>query len=336
MAEHTNNPITAGLTGLATGDALGVPVEFRSREYLEANPVQGMIGEGTYSKPAGTWSDDTSMTLALADSLSQGKIDYFDIMDKFASWYQRGAYTADGETFDVGNTTKNAIRNYLDGLDPLSCGGFAEQDNGNGSLMRILPLAFFLHARGGTFLSDQNVSAIHKVSALTHAHPRSQVACVLYCAVAARILEGAVLDEAIQEGFEATQNYYLGAKLLDHYGQLHTFQCSKPYDNALFVRYRDLRDYPRDAIRSSGYVVDTLDATFWCLLNHEGYRETVLAAVNLGEDTDTTAAVCGGLAGLYYGFSDSKGVPSEWIEAIQNRDLLFSICNKLEQSFASR
>lgn len=134
-----------GIIGLAIGDAMGVPVEFISRQEIARNPVVTMREYGTHHQPVGTWSDDTSLTLALMDSIvERNKIDYADIMDRFSNWLMYNDYTATGEVFDVGNSTSRAIMNYGRGMNPLECGGISEYENGNGSRMRILPVAFYL------------------------------------------------------------------------------------------------------------------------------------------------------------------------------------------------
>ena len=150
--------ILGGILGLAVGDALGVPVEFQSRESLRRNPVTDMRGYGTHNQPPGTWSDDTSLTLCLLDSLEKKcdeqwaivgdlpKPDYTDIMHKFLSWAYKGKYTAHNEVFDIGIATRKALQRFRDGTEPLRCGGTSEQDNGNGSLMRMLPIVFYLDA----------------------------------------------------------------------------------------------------------------------------------------------------------------------------------------------
>ena len=135
------NKTLSAIMGLCVGDALGVPVEFSSREQLKRNPVVDMRAYGTYNQPAGTWSDDTSMTLCTLDSLSNG-LDYKDIMEKFLSWYKDGEYTPHGEAFDIGMATSKALNKYASGEKPLESGGRGERDNGNGSLMRILPVLF--------------------------------------------------------------------------------------------------------------------------------------------------------------------------------------------------
>jgi ADP-ribosylglycohydrolase len=320
------NEIEAGIFGLAIGDALGVPVEFSSRAQLDAHPVDRMYGHGTYRKPAGTWSDDTSLTLALADSLSQGLIDYSDMMGRFIAWFHDGAYTTDGHRFDIGTTTLTAFQRFLQGAEPTASGGCAANENGNGSLMRILPIVYYLRARDGKILTAEGVEAIHNISALTHGHPRSQIACVAFCNVAHQILEGGSLHEAVHQGLSDVVDYY--NNLPEYAKELHRFTCLSVDEQG---QLNSLVDIERDDIRSSGYVVDTLDAALWCLVNHQGYSTTVLAAVNLGSDTDTTGAVCGALAGLYYQLRDDKTqrIPEDWFEELGNKPGILGICSAL-------
>ena len=244
-----------GIYGLAVADALGVPYEFKKRGTFTCKE---MVGFGTWNQEAGTWSDDTSMTLATCKSIrDKGCIDLEDIRKNFESWLYKGAFTAHGETFDVGNTTQEAI-SLGHGLDDF-------YSNGNGSLMRILPLAF-------TGATDQE---IRDVSALTHGHEIAQKACVDYIHIARKLMAG--------EG--------LGLKM----------------------------DQEEDQIESSGFVLHTLEASLWCLARTSSYKEAVLKAINLGDDTDTTGAVTGGLAGIIYGY---EAIPKDWIDQLKNKDLI--------------
>lgn len=314
------NTISGGILGLCVGDALGVPFEFRSRESLAGSPAAGMCGYGTHGQPAGTWSDDASMTLCLLDSLSAGGLDCGDIMEKFRAWLDRGAYTPWGEAFDVGRTTREALSRFAQGVPPLECGGRGERSNGNGSLMRVLPLAFFLHRRfGPDFLQyPEAVSAVRSVSSLTHAHPRSVIACGIYLSIAGALLEGADLPAAVRLGVERGWRCYGGlagyAEELEHYRRL---------------RDPGFAALPEGEIRSSGYVVDTLEAAAWCLLNTDSYPSCVLRAVNLGSDTDTTAAVAGGLAGMYYGCG---AIPQAWRETIARGAYIQELCAAFSRS----
>lgn len=307
------NAIRAMITGGAIGDALGVPVEFQSREELSQDPVLGMRGYGTHYQPPGTWSDDTSMTLCLLGSLSRRKaIDYLDIMENFTRWLHQAEFTANGVVFDVGIATQEAIAHYEQGTPPLECGGRGEQDNGNGSLMRIAPLALYLHRQQLTSVSDI-LDTAHKLSCLTHAHPRSQMACGIYTLIALNLLEGRSLASAISEGLASARAFY--EKSAAFSSELSTY--GRLWELDAFAAL------PESAIQSSGYVVHTLEAVIWCLLNSKDYASCVLKAVNLGNDTDTIAAIAGGLAGLAYG---RDSIPAEWKSTLAKCDYIDNLC----------
>jgi len=310
--------IIDGIMGVCVADALGLPVQFIDRETLRKNPVVSMIGHGTFNMPAGTWSDDSSLTLCLLDSLSKG-LNYDDIMKNFIKWYDGGEYTPFGRAFDIGGTTSDSMERFLRGKPPLECGGKGERDNGNGSLMRILPILFHLDHVYGERLNETSEAyeIIHNVSSLTHAHKRSQMACGIYISIASLILRGADLEEAVRQGIDKAMQYYRNlpefASELSHYERM---------EEDGFARLDESQ------IRSSGYVVHTLEAAVWCLLNTKSYRDCILKAVNLGEDTDTVGAVAGGLAGLCYGCGN---IPQEWLATIARREYIEELCSKLEQ-----
>lgn len=310
------NHVLDGIMGLSVADALGVPVEFMDREVLIENPVVNMRDYGTYNQPAGTWSDDTSMTLCLVDSLSTG-LNYNDIMLNFLKWYINGEYTPHGEDFDIGIATRNALMRFQEGVSPLECGGESEYDNGNGSLMRILPILFYIQAIYGNDFqeTDEAFKIIHNVSALTHAHKRSQIACGIYISVASMLLGGMDLKIAVELGIYKAMRYY--RKLDDFTAELEHFSR---------LENKDFMEIPVEEIRSSGYVVSTLEAAIWCLLNTHSYKDCVLQAVNLGNDTDTVAAVAGGLAGIKYGYED---IPKEWLKVIAKKEYIEHLCNQL-------
>ena len=300
-----------GMLGLIVGDALGVPVEFMSRTELMKNPVTGMREYGTHHQPMGTWSDDSSMALAELDSIrTVGTIDYTDMMERFSRWCMHGKYTPFGEVFDIGIATSRALMNYAKGIAPLESGGKTEWDNGNGSRMRILPVCLYLFERQKKVCTSENESIyiIHAVSALTHAHIRSQMACGIYYFLVKAILEEEGSPEnRLQKGMDRAYQYY--RQDLSNHRELENYK-----------RLADLSEFketPKEGIKSSGYVVDTLEAAVWCLLHSHSYKETVLMAVNLGEDTDTIGAVAGGLAGLYY---KEEGIPQEWTQVLQRRE----------------
>ena len=199
--------LKAGILGHLTGDALGVPVEFKSRDYLKNNPVREMIGYGTYNQPPGTWSDDSSLTLCLLESLTKG-YDLDDQAEKFVDWLYEAYWTARGETFDVGNTSRNSIQNLKKGINPLEAGAGGEYDNGNGSLMRILPLAFYLRDKS----PSQRLKITAEASSLTHSHPRSILGCFIYLDFAIRLIEGTELKTAYKQSQKEIKNLFAQAK----------------------------------------------------------------------------------------------------------------------------
>ena len=299
--------------GLAVADALGVPVEFTSRARLRKNPVEGMKSGGVWDQPAGTWSDDTSMMIATMESIARlKKIDLDDIMNNFVEWFDHDEFTAGNYTFDIGNTTATAIERFLDGTPIGDCGLTSPNSNGNGSLMRIVPMAMYCYSVDGAELSEQSMDAIHSVSALTHAHARSQMACGIYCLIAAQLLDGKPIAQAVADGLIRAEKFY-ARKFPDE---------MKTYARLFDPKFGSLDE---DRIESSGYVVDSLEAALWSLLNTTNYREPALKAVNLGGDTDTVGAIAGGLGGIAYGLDQ---IPSEWIDALRNKELLDEIAAK--------
>lgn len=300
-----------GIMGLAVGDAFGVPYEFLERETVKKIIGRKMAGAGTHGQPAGTWSDDTSLTLCLLDNLDK-KPNYHKIMHSFAAWYEKGAYTADGNCFDIGNTTRHAIIKYETGIYPLECGSKDVLSNGNGSLMRILPMVYYFAEYKDFQLDAGGFDMIHKISALTHAHPLSFLACDIYVGLGILLLNGCTISEACGEAARKVIQYF------DSQSMYHEWLKA-------FTPILNLCEYKEDDIKSSGYVVDSLIAAIWSLLNSSSYEDCILTAVSLGNDTDTTAAIAGGLAGIYYGY---ETIPADWIRDLRNKELIMSICQK--------
>lgn len=198
-----NKKSASGLLGLCVADALGVPVEFTSRVERIKSPVTSMLGYGTWDVPAGTWSDDSSLTFCLTECLCQ-EFSLHNIATSFYRWYQKGYWTATGEVFDIGNTTFLAIADFKRGVPPLQAGGKSESSNGNGSLMRILPMAYCYKKIDFPKL----ISRTHQVSCITHAHLRSQIACGIYISIAISLLQGKKPQAAYEEGLEKIQTIY--------------------------------------------------------------------------------------------------------------------------------
>lgn len=305
--------VRGGILGLAVGDALGVPVEFKSRAQLANKPVKGMVGFGTHEQPAGTWSDDASLALCTAESLCGG-YNLHSMSRTFVNWLNEAYWTPYGRVFDVGHTTRNAIIRLEQGFNPEDAGLTEENDNGNGSLMRILPVAlYFAFAE-----SDLRKRAVMSASRITHGHMRSQLACVLYSELVSRVCIGMDLSVSLAET-RATFRDLLG---------------SVPEELAAFHRTLDpdlgLRN--ENEIMGSGYVIHTLEASIWCCLRSKSFKEAVLRAINLGEDTDTTGAVTGGLAGILFGIDD---IPSEWISQLARVNDIEDLCGRFAHACAA-
>ena len=303
--------IKAVMLGHAVGDALGVPVEFAKREELDNAPVTDMEGFGTYPYPAGTWSDDTSLSLAALDVLKNGKIHWGEIMLNFGAWLQNDKYTATGETFDAGKTCVKAIIKYLTSdIKATESGEKDERSNGNGSLMRIHPFVLYatLNLLNGT--EDGHylwLACIRDASMLTHAHQRSIMGCYIYGYCLSFLLKEST-KESLIKGIKFAEKDLDYLPEFEHYNRI--------FD-------KDFINLKREEIKSTGYIVDTLEAALWCVLNTNSYEECVLTAVNLGDDTDTVAAVAGSLAGALYGLD---AIPEKWLNTLKKRDYIEEMC----------
>lgn len=298
------------LFGVAVGDALGVPVEFMSRQTIAEKPINDMIGFGTYNLPAGTFSDDSSLAFCLAEALTQ-EFSLQKIGNNFVAWLNNNYWTPRGNVFDVGIATSRAIRRLQVGLNPELAGGMDVSDNGNGSLMRILPLIVYIRDKQVT----ERYQITKQVSSITHGHIRSVIACFYYLEFARQIING--IDK-----FQIYKN--LQIEIPEH---LHSLSIN-PYEVKLFYRLlkKNIYELAHKEIFSSGYVLHTLEASIWCLLTTENYKAATLKAVNLGDDTDTTGAVTGGLAGLLYGF---ETIPKSWIQQIARKDDIDDLADRL-------
>lgn len=301
-----------GLFGFCVGDALGVPVEFTTRSERKEDPVMEMRAYGTYHQPFGTWSDDTSLTLCLIDALNGDASDSGSWMERtarnFVSFYEKAAFTPHDEVFDMGAATGNAIVNMRAGKNPTECGGRTERDNGNGSLMRILPVAFY----GRNMDAQERMKLTEDISSLTHGHNRAKLACILYVEFAVRLLAGDDKEKALEHAVTFVDS-----------NCTHRYKDDIPYYGRILGK--DIMNIDEDAISSSGYVVDTLEAVMWAFFHADSYREIVLKAVNLGGDTDTIAAIAGGLAGIYYGM---KAIPDAWIQNLAKKEELHQMFKK--------
>lgn len=314
----TPDSIISGLLGVAVGDALGVPVEFVSRNRLAFEPVTEMKGYGTHDQPPGTWSDDSSLTFCLAESLCYG-YNPVDVAKKMEQWFFEAYWTAHGEVFDIGISTQESLTRLKEGIPFDKSGAKGERSNGNGSLMRILPLAYYFFAHSTP--APERLAKSIEISAITHAHIRSGIACFIYTDFALQLLAGKNKHEA----YEYIRNQTLISLRENGISETQI----NPFSGILFD---NIAQRPENEIESSGYVVHTLEASLWALLNYSNYQDIVLTAVNLGSDTDTTAAVVGGLAGIVYGHHQ---IPPSWIQQIARKDEIISLAQRLFSSLYS-
>ena len=316
MTDNTNIWLN-GIMGVVVGDALGCPVQFESRKEVSRHPVTDMRGYGTFNLPEGSWTDDSSLTIALLESIRRiGKIDLDDIMENFMNWLYNGDFTPYGQSYDIGRGTMQAIDRYSRIRNAKKCGGGEEWNNGNGSLMRILPACIYCNVMetSGIYSDCDAIDVIHSVGGLTHAHIRSNIACGLYFFMVKQILIGeGPLQERMREGL--TQGFAFYESRLADKENLHYYD-----------RLRDLtafKSLPAEKIKSTGYVVDALEAAVWSLITTDRFDQALLKAVNLGDDTDTVGAIAGGLAGLYYGYDT---IPENWLSAIKRREWIEEMC----------
>ncbi|MCF6242492.1 MAG: ADP-ribosylglycohydrolase family protein [Bacteroidales bacterium] len=307
--EDLQDKIKAAILGLVVGDALGVPVEFKSRAYLSDYPVEDMMGYGTYYQPPGTWSDDSSMTFCTMQALLNG-YDLDNTAALFLNWMENAYWTAHDERFDIGITASESLYRYKSSKDAYNSGSKDEMSNGNGSLMRIMPMAFF------TLKSsvDERFQMIKEVSAITHGHIRSALACYYYVEFAIDLIQGNDKFDAYKSANNKFKEF-----IKNH----------QEYKNQIFHFDRllngEIHHLPEENVHSSGYVLHSLEASIWCLLNSNSYKETVLKAVNLGEDTDTTAAIAGGIAGLAFGIDS---IPELWLDRLARREDIEYLCER--------
>jgi ADP-ribosylglycohydrolase len=285
--------LVGGVWGHLVGDAVGVPYEFRRPEDIG----EVRFGErGSHGQPPATWSDDGALMLALLDSLLSSGFDVEDQGRRSVAWYLEGSYTPDGDgVFDIGNTTRRALDTIASGVAAADAGPSDVQDCGNGSLMRILPVALW-----GRELSDgQLIDRAWRASRVTHGHPRAQIACSLYVLVAARLLAGERDRVRALEESHDVHRVHIG-------------------DDAAMAEALDFTMAWSER-EGRGRVWDSFWSAWDAFAGADSYQETIQRAVAYGNDTDTTAAIAGGLAGIYWGID---GIPGEWLNGMRGREVV--------------
>lgn len=300
---RSNETISGGLYGALIGDALGVPYEFHRAEDLppyaeiEMTPPAGFRRAHAGVAP-GTWSDDGAQALCLLDSLAAcGKFDLSDFSGRLSAWYEAGKWAIDGIVFDVGIQTGEALNAFRTGMPPEACGMLRPDGKGNGALMRVLPLALWHRGTEKELVLDA-----HRQCLITHGNRCNQVCCALYCLAARALLNGPNLTA--KPGFTAALDWAV-CTLRDIYREM------PEYGGELEWSVRP--EEPWEG-KGSGYVVDSLRSAFMIMSDALSYEEAVKRAILLGDDTDTTACITGGLAGICFGFS---GIPARWRSALR-------------------
>ncbi|WP_454739398.1 ADP-ribosylglycohydrolase family protein [Cupriavidus necator] len=319
LTDHASSPVIGGLVGLLVGDALGVPYEFHapedlpSRKQIEMEPPFG-FPRAHSGVPDRTWSDDGAQALCLlASVLERGEFSLTDFADRLLRWLDDGYMAVDGNVFDCGIQTAEALGYLRDGISPHESGGTDERSNGNGSLMRVLPLALWHTGNDKELVRDA-----HRQSRPTHAHPRSLAACAFYVLVARGYLRK--LDDPWG---------WADSRLADIYEDWPEHRERQ----ALLSELDVLRSFPKmDKPRGTGFCVDTV----WSVHNamqEATFEDVVRTAILFGHDTDTTAAVAGGLAGIRFGLA---GIPVRWLRQLRAYDTVEPLIFRFEATMAVR
>jgi ADP-ribosyl-[dinitrogen reductase] hydrolase len=301
------------LLGLAAGDAVGATVEFKAPGTFAR--VTDLVGGGPFALPAGAWTDDTSMALCLAESLvERGGFDPVDQLERYVRWYREGYWSSTGRCFDIGGATRAALHQFERSHEPYP-GDRDRQAAGNGPLMKLAPIALAYATHPSEAIRCAGLSA-----RTTHGAPEAIDACRYWALLLVGALRGASRDELLGVGGG------LGAVLPDPWGD------EPLHPKIAAIAAGSFREKSPPAIRGSGYIVDALEAALWAVSSTDDFEAAVLAAVNLGDDADTTAAIAGQLAGAIYGVD---AIPKRWRDQIVMRDEILALADALRAGAAS-
>ena len=312
------------LFGVAVGDALGVPFEFRSRKAMLHSPATTMVGHGTHDQPAGTWSDDSSLTFCLAEAICEG-YSLECVAQKFIQWKNDAYWTARYEVFDIGIRTSTSISNLEHLLRNRQFKDLAllkysstERDNGNGSLMRILPLITLWNQHS----LKEWFEFVWQNSALTHGHFRAAMSCFIYLQFACNLIR-------TKDKYQA---YRITQEEVNKFWESEGFSDSE-YNHFRSILAQDIRTLPKSKVLSGGYVIESLECSFWSFLNSDSYEEAVLTSINFGHDTDTTAAITGGLGEIYYGY---ESISEYWRASLSKMESIENLGERLDQCISTQ
>ena len=304
-----------GIIGLAIGDAMGLPVKFVERDKLLEHPVVEMQSGGTYEKAKGTWSDSTSLSLATMDSIIHCfGISTEDMGNRFVNWMQNSEYTANDERFEIGRTTYKALSKFEKDRLPFESGLPSEDSNGNGALMRMIPIAYYCYSAS---LQVKDIYDIVKRTCyITHCHEVSILGCYIYVLFAVKLLEGKSKFDAYKE---VQKNGYsqFSRSSIDAYKR---------------VLKQNINELGLDDIKSGGYIVESLEAVLWVILQTENFNQTVIGAINLGNDTDSIGACSAGLAGIIYGL---ESINPEWRIDLKKYTYIRAMCDEFDKALRS-
>lgn len=288
------NNIDGAIMGAVVGDAIGLPFEFKNRNEIKKRDIRRQKIRGYHNQPIGTWSDDSSMIFCTMESMLKG-YNIKDIGDTFCRWKYEAYWTPYGILFDIGGTTAKAIMNINLRSDYT---GLAEENHcGNGSLMRIIPLLFYIKNN-----RENRFNIVKEVSSLTHSNMVCIIACSIYLEICLNILDGCNKKDSYNNMINVIKSYYKEYEL-----EL------KLFENIL---NKDISKINKDELSGSGYVVSTLESSLYSFLTSKNYKDSIYKAILIGEDTDTIASITGGLSGLYYGY---ENIPDKWIKSIARR-----------------
>lgn len=332
--KETKRVVTAGLLGLAVGDAVGVPVEFLDQKTVQNLHVTDYITDPVRigrSYPAGSWSDDTAMTVAAMDAVvkDEGRIDYSHIMQNFLTWWSgRDMELDDGQVFakyssrefpfGLGCICGEAMDRFAEGIPATECGPTGFMANGNGSLMRIFPFSMYCIVHG--LDTDRTAELIGTASAITHGHDISRMGCMIYTELLRGIVEGKTIKDAFRTAAAIDYSRWYGPEALEAYKRL-----TDPSGS--------FEDVSADAIKGSGYVRDSLEVAVYSLLHTDSYRDAILTAVNFGYDTDTNACIAGGPAAVFYGV---ETIPESWMRGLRRRGYLEKLAGLFAEALFER
>lgn len=299
MIDKVLDRTIGSLVGLACGDAVGTTLEFKPKGSFE--PIEDMIGGGPFDLTPGEWTDDTSMALCLGHSLVQKQgFDAADQMNRYCNWYQFGYMSSNGRCFDIGITVTTALQKYLNDSKPFA-GSTDPNTAGNGSLMRLCPVAIFYRDS-----PDDAIFYAGQSSKTTHGCEEAVESCQLFCAMLQKAFYGATKQEILSQ-------------------QL--YQPNSPSVAALANRSFLTKSY--EELTGSGYVIESLESALWCFYHADSFEQAILLAANLGNDADTTAAICGQIAGAYYGVC---AIPEHWKGKISQSDEIIELAKKLTRA----